>query len=130
MKQNQAGFTFIEILVAMTLLGIVLLGVARLNVVLARQFHALTGVAARDGIAAQQINQFAVLNFDSLPGKAGTTVVTTPPMPYTRVVTVANAGPKLRVITIIITPTNTMLRPDTLTIERSKPGGNPFNKKP
>lgn len=127
-KRAQAGFSLVEVLVAITLLSIALLGVARLTFVMARRFYALSGGAARDAVVAQQINQFTALPFDSLKGKAGTVTVNKPPLPYTRVVTVDSLSPKLRRVTVVITPLNTMFRPDTMVLQRTKPAGNPFNK--
>src|SRR5438309_794986 len=53
-----------------------------------------------------------------------------PPLPYTRKITVDSLSPKLRRVTIIVTPLNTVFKPDTLVLQRTKPGNNPFNKKP
>jgi prepilin-type N-terminal cleavage/methylation domain-containing protein len=130
MKQSQAGFTLLEIVVAMALLGFVLVGVAQLNFALARRFYSLSGGAARDGILAQQVNQFAAMPFDSLKAKAGTITVNKPPLPYNRKVTVDSLSPKLRRVTIIVTPLNAVFKADTLVLQRTKPGNNPFNKKP
>ena len=128
MKRAQGGFSLVEVLVAITLLSVVLLGVSRLTFVMARRFYSLSGGAARGGIVAQQMNQFTAMAFDSLKSRAGTITVNKPPLPYTRVVTVDSLSPKLRRVTIVITPLNTVFRPDTLIILRTKPAGNPFNK--
>lgn len=128
MKQSQAGFTLVEIVVAMTLLALVLLGVARLNFALARRFYGLSGGAVRDGILAQQLNQFAAMPFDSLKAKAGTITVNKPPLPYTRKITVDSLSPKLRRVTIVVTPLDPAVKADTMIIQRTKPGNNPFNK--
>ena len=126
MKRNQAGFSLIEIVVAITLLAFFLIGIAKVNFVLARRFYTLSGGSARTGVIAQQLNQFAAMPFDTLVAKVGTITVTTPPMPYTRKITVDSLSPKLRRVTIIVTPTNTMLKPDTEVLQRFKPGKNPF----
>jgi prepilin-type N-terminal cleavage/methylation domain-containing protein len=126
--RNQAGFTLLEIMVAMTLLALALMGVARLNLDLARRFYALSGGAARDAVVTQQVNQFAAMPYDSLKGKAGTITVNKPPLPYTRKITVDSLSPKLRRVTIVVTPLNTVFKPDTVIIERTKPGNNPFKK--
>ena len=130
MKRTDAGFSLIEITVAMTLLGLVLMGVARLNFTIARRFYALSGGGARDAVLAEQVNEFAALPFDSLAAQAGTITVNKPPLPYTRKITVDSLSPKLRRVTIIVTPLNPVFQPDTLVLQRTKPGNNPFNKKP
>jgi len=106
----------------------VLLGVARLNFDLARRFYGLSAGAARDGVLAQQLNQFAAMPFDSLKAKAGTITVNKPPLPYTRKITVDSLSPKLRRVTIVVTPLNPVFKADTLVLQRTKPGNNPFNK--
>src|SRR2546426_2459716 len=126
MKQSEAGFSLVELLVAITLLSLVLVSVAQLNVALARRFYALSGGAARSAVVAQQVNQFTAMPFDSLKSKAGTITVNKPPLPYTRKVTVDSLSPKLRRVTIVITPLNSVFAPDTLVLQRSKPGNNPF----
>jgi len=108
------------------LLGFFLIGLAKVNFVLARRFYTLSGGADRDAVVAQQMNQFAALPFDSLAGQAGTTTVNKPPMPYTRTVKVDSLSPKLERVTIIITPANPLFQPDTTVLERSKPSKNPF----
>lgn len=128
--RDQAGFSLIEIMVAMTLLGVVLIGVGRLNFVLAQRFYTLSEGGARDAVLTQQVNEFAALPFDSLKAKAGTITVTKPPLPYTRKITVDSLSPKLRRVTIVVTPLDPAFRPDTLVLQRTKPGNNPFNKKP
>jgi prepilin-type N-terminal cleavage/methylation domain-containing protein len=127
-KQPSAGFTLLEVVVALTLLAFVLVGLAQLNFVLARRFYALSGAPARGGVIAQQVNQFEAMAFDSLPGKAGTVTVNKPPLPYTRTVIVTNSSAKLRIVTIIVTPLNPIFKPDTLVVEREKPAKNPLNQ--
>ena len=126
MKQSEAGFSLVELLVAITLLSLVLVSVAQLNVALARRFYALSGGAARSAVVAQQVNQFTAMPFDSLKSKAGTITVNKPPLPYTRKVTVDSLSPKLRRVTIVITPLDSVFAPDTRVLQRSKPGNNPF----
>jgi len=46
-KRAQGGFSLVEVLVAITLLSVVLLGVSRLTFVMARRFYSLSGGAAR-----------------------------------------------------------------------------------
>jgi prepilin-type N-terminal cleavage/methylation domain-containing protein len=127
MKQNQSGFSLIEILVAMMLLSFFLVGLAKVNFTIGRRFYTLSAGGARDGIVSQTLSQFTAMAFDSLKGKAGTTTVNKPPLPYTRQITVDSLSPKMRRVTIVITPINTAFRPDTLVLQRSKPGNNPFN---
>src|SRR6266516_3606376 len=125
-SRSEAGVTLIELLVSMALLSLVL--VAQLNFALARRFYAVSGGAARDAVVAQQVNLFTAMPFDSLKSRAGTITVTKPPLPYTRRVMVDSLSPRLRRVTVVVTPLNTLFRPDTVVLQRTKPGNNPFNK--
>jgi len=127
-SRPEAGVTLIELLIAMALLSFVLVSVAQLNFALARRFYAVSGGAARDAVVAQQVNQFTAMPFDSLKSRAGTITVTKPPLPYTRKVMVDSLSPRLRRVTVVVTPLNTVFRPDTVVLQRTKPGNNPFNK--
>jgi Tfp pilus assembly protein PilV len=127
MKQTQGGFSLIEIVTAMMLLTFFLTGLAKVNYTLARRFYALSAGGTRAGALSQYLNQFAAMPFDSLAAKVGTTTVTGPRMPYTRKIMVDSLSAKLRRVTIIITPNNTVFKPDTLVLQRGKPGKNPFN---
>ena len=128
MSRSEAGVTLIELVVAMALLSLVLVSVAQLNFALARRFYAVSGGAARDAVVAQQVNLFTAMPFDSLKSRAGTITVTKPPLPYTRRVMVDSLSPRLRRVTVVVTPLNTLFRPDTVVLQRTKPGNNPFNK--
>jgi prepilin-type N-terminal cleavage/methylation domain-containing protein len=126
MKRTEAGFSLVELLIAVTLLALLLVGVARLNFVLAQRFYKLSQSPARDGIIAQNLNQFAATPFDSLAAKAGTMTFNRPPLPYTRTVLVDSLSPTWRRVRIIITPISTAFKADTETLMRSKPAPNPF----
>lgn len=126
MTGNARGFSLIEIMVAITLLALCLVGVAQVTFVMARRAYTISGGQARDGILAQQVSQFAALPFDSLEGKAGSITVNKPPMPYTRTVTVDSLSPTLVRVTIVVTPTSSLFKPDTLVLQRSKALRNAF----
>ena len=126
MKQREAGFSLIEILVSMTLLGLCLVGVAQVTFVMARRAYANSGGQARGAILSQQVNQFAALPFASLMSKAGTDTVYNPSMPYRRSVTVDSLSSTLVRVTIIVTPLNSVFKPDTLVLQRSTARKNPF----
>jgi prepilin-type N-terminal cleavage/methylation domain-containing protein len=126
MKRAEAGFSLVELLLAVTLLALLLVGVARLNFVLAQRFYKLSQSPARNGVIAQVVNQFAATPFDSLASKAGTVTVNRPPLPYTRTVIVDSLSPTWRRVRIIVTPLTTAFKVDTVTLQRTKPATNPF----
>lgn len=125
---SRAGFSLVELMVAIVLLGVILVGVAQMSFVMARRSYGMSGVRTRNAVIAQQVEQFTALPFDSLKGRAGTIVVNKPPLPYQRTVMVDSLSPKWRRVTVVVKPLNPAVRPDTAVIERAKTTGNPFNK--
>ncbi len=126
MKRTEAGFSLVELLLAVTLLALLLVGVARLNFVLAQRFYKLSQTPARAGIIAQLVNQFTATPFDSLKSKVGTVTVNKPPLPYSRTVIVDSLSPNWQRVRIIVTPLNSVFKADTVTLQRTKPPTNPF----
>jgi prepilin-type N-terminal cleavage/methylation domain-containing protein len=128
-KKAPAGFTLIEIMVAMTILVIALGGFAALTFQYIRRVETASGSAGRTAVVNQQLNRFSAITFDSLAARAGCTTFSSADLPHTRCVTVVNVGnARHKRVTIIITPTNTRIKPDTILIDRTKPAtSNPFN---
>ena len=122
------GFSLVEMLVAITILGIFLLGLAKANYVIARRFYAMSGGGARDAEIASQVDEFAALPFDSVASRAGTTTFSALPWAFTRKVTVVATAANIDSVMIIFTPTNTAFKGDTEVLVRSKPTSNPLKK--
>lgn len=134
-QHPRAGGILIEIMVAMSMFALLLVGVAKLNLALARGVYPVSGGAAQSGIVTEQINQFVAMNFDSLAAYSGTsdTVIATglstsaAAITYIRKVTVTTVSASQLNVTIVITPTNSVFTPDTVKFERTKVAANPFN---
>ncbi|HKV70134.1 MAG TPA: prepilin-type N-terminal cleavage/methylation domain-containing protein [Gemmatimonadales bacterium] len=126
MRYDRKGFTLVEIIVAMAILAIFLVGLAKANYVILHRLNVMSGGAARDAVLMQLENQFTAMPFDSLKKKAGTISVTSPPFSYTRTITVDTTVTNRRKVTITITPTNTMFKSGTITLTRSKPAASPI----
>jgi prepilin-type N-terminal cleavage/methylation domain-containing protein len=127
MSRARRGVSLVETLVSISLLGILLGGIARADFLISRRSYALSGGGGRDGAMLQLVNRFAALPFDSLSAKAGTTTVSTAPVPYTQKISVASPSAQRMLVTIIVTPTNTLFSADTVVLQRTLPGENPFN---
>lgn len=118
-----AGFTLIEIMVSITILAVGILALGTLMARGARSAGAASSVSYQTTILGAEAARYDAIPFTLLA--AGTTCVTVAgePLPHTRCATITNVNPKLRLVTLVITSTNSRLvRPDTLVFERSISG--------
>jgi len=82
----------------------------------------------RNGIVAQQVGRLTALPFDSLASRAGCVSVARPPLPHTRCVTLTVLSARQTRVRLVITPVSTMIRPDTVLLERTRAvTANPFS---
>ena len=75
--------------------------------------------AARSAAITEYMNRLMSVPFDSLAGRAGTFTTSTGSFPNTRTITVTGSG-STRTVTLIVTPTQSYIKPDTVTLTRVK----------
>lgn len=124
----RAGFSLVEVVVALTLFAVLMSTLAVATIPVVR--GATRGVASAQRAAAlmRKLNQLEVLSFDSLPGRAGCASVGAPTYPRTECVRVVNVSSQLRRVTILVTPSDTLFRPDSVSFHRAKAvSANPLN---
>lgn len=126
MKKNQMrhskrreGFVLIEVIVAMFILGLVLSSLAALMYSVSRGSFKSIGGAYRNGVLLQEVNRLEALPYDSLPVGTTTVTVTALPYPHTRVVTITNPSTNVKTVTLVITPSITLYKPDTAVLTRT-----------
>lgn len=127
-KQGRPGFILMEVIVAITLLALILTPLAAMVFKITARSHYIVGSAYRNGVLMEQVNLLESLPYDSLPAGTTTTTVTTKPYPYTRRLIVAQYYQKYQLraksVTLIITPTNPLYKPDTTKFMRSSAATN------
>jgi prepilin-type N-terminal cleavage/methylation domain-containing protein len=115
------GITLIEVIIALTVFAVVTTSVASMTTHVARGSR-FTGIATvRAGALAAQVNRLEVLPYDTLPSKAGCTTVSTGLLPRSECITVEDVVVGRRRVTLVLRPSNTALRADTVIFERTKP---------
>ena len=121
-SSRQKGAAVIEIMVAMVILAVGLLGAAGMTVTAARRATGLSTQSSRDGVVLQELNKLAALPYDSLSGRAGCTNATTGTLAYARCITVTDIadGAGYKRVRLIVTPSTAWARPDTVYLNRSK----------
>ncbi|HJR15796.1 MAG TPA: prepilin-type N-terminal cleavage/methylation domain-containing protein [Gemmatimonadales bacterium] len=121
--KQSAGFTLIEIMMSITILAIGILALGTLMTRAARSAGAASALTYQTTVLAAEAARLDAVPFASLA--AGTTcdTVTTPPLARIRCATVTDINPKLRQVSVVVTPTdNPLLQPDSIVFERSISG--------
>src|SRR3954467_14482485 len=117
------GFILMEVVVAITLLALILTPLAAMVFKITQRSHTIIGNAYRNGVLMEQINLLESLPYDSIAVGTTTTTVTTKPYPRTVKITVAQYYVKWQMkgksVTLVITPTNTLYKPDTTKFVRT-----------
>jgi hypothetical protein len=120
-----AGFVLAELIVSILLVAI---GVMAIGTLMLRASRASSGSAATiylASAAAAEAGRIAALPFDVVAGLGSSCVtVSTSPQSYQRCTTVTTVSSTVVSVRIVVTPTgNTLPRPDTVVVVRSKTGG-------
>ncbi len=120
-RRTRAGFGVIEVIVALLLFAMAMMGMAGM---LVQAAQAATEMETRTGRAATQtkaLNRLATLPYASLPAEVGCETVTTRPFPHVSCVAVTDVpgGTGSRLVRLIIRPTDGRLRADTAWLTRS-----------
>ncbi len=129
---RRGGFTLVEVLVSMMILGIGTVALGALLLRSARQATAASALVYQNAALSSEVGRLGALPFASLG--AGTTCVdiTTGPFLHTRCAVITPVSAKIFRVTVTVTPTGaTTLTPQSSSFERSiagtTNGTNPLN---
>ena len=122
-KRRNRGFILLEVMVALTMLALVLTPLAAMVYKITTRSHRIVGNSYRNAVLMDEVNYLESLPYDSLKAGTTTTTVNAWPYPHTRTVVVVEAWQryqlKLKTVRLVITPTNLLYRPDTVSFIRS-----------
>ena len=119
--ESRKGFVLVEVIVAMVLLAIAVSSLAVLMLSISKTSMGNTGGAYRNGVLMNEVNRLEGIPYDSIHVGTTSIVVSTAPYPHTRVITVAEpVANVIKTIKVVITPTNTKYKPDTVNFNRTK----------
>lgn len=118
---NRKGIALVEVIVAMVLLAIAVSSLAGLVYSVSQSGLKNTGNAYRNGMLMLEVNRLEGIPYDSIAVGTSTYQVSSGNYAHTRVITVAEpiAG-RVKTIRIVLTPTNTRFKPDTVSFTRTK----------
>ena len=119
--EARKGFVLVEIIVAMVLLAVAVSSLAALMYSVSQNGMKATGNAYRNGVLMQEVNRLEGIPYDSVHVGSTTISATTAPYKHTRVITVTEPVPNvIKSITVVITPTDVKLKPDTVMFTRTR----------
>jgi Tfp pilus assembly protein PilV len=115
------GIALVEVIVAMVLLAVAVSSLAALVMSVSRSGVKTSGDAYRNGVLMQEVNRLEGIPYDSIPTGTSTYTVSSGNYAHTRVITVAEPVlQKVKTVRIVITPSNTRFKPDTVNFTRTK----------
>ena len=117
---RRKGFVIVEVIVAMVLLAVAVTSLAALLTSISRSGMVATGNAYRNGVLMNEVNRLEGLPFDSVRVGSSSVVVSALPYPHTRAIRVDSTATNIKVISVIITPSNGRYKSDTLSFFRTK----------
>lgn len=120
-RRPEAGFSLIEVVVSLTLLSVALLGLAGLTAAAAKRATGVSTAGVVTQVLTQQVNRLSALPYDSLALGTSCKTITANGFSYNRCVRVDSLQPKLKQITLAITPANAAFKPVTEVFQRSRP---------
>lgn len=128
---NRAGFSLIENVVTITLMAVVVVGMAPMLVSTARQATLTQANQYRSAAMSALASRYGAMAFGTLPvGTACSSYAgSTEPLPRTECVTITDSAGVLRLVTIVVTPTDsTRVRSDAMVMRRVRTlVSNPLN---
>jgi prepilin-type N-terminal cleavage/methylation domain-containing protein len=122
MTRRRQGFSLIEVMVALTMLAIVMMSLAKIGVSIATRGRTNDLVAKRNAVLQSEANKLGDLPFDSLSKFDATTKsFTRSGFNYSRRLTLTAASSSRYTVKIVVIPTNTSARKDSVMFDRSRP---------
>jgi type II secretory pathway component PulJ len=123
--RTRRGAGLVEIMLAMIIFALIATSYAAVTLRYATRMKTISAGAARSAALTEYVNRLMAVPFDSLAARAGTFTTSTGAFPNTRRVTVTGSG-TTRTVTLILTPTNTIIKPDTVILTRVKSAASPL----
>jgi len=126
-RARRAGISVIEIMISMTVLGIVMMSLGKLSVMVSQRGRTNELVANRTFVLQQQANKFSSMAYDSVRTFPTTArAMSAGAFNYTRRLTISQpvAGVARYQVKIIVVPTNDTTKKDSIIVDRTQPPGN------
>ena len=120
------GAGLIEVLIAISIFALIATSHAAVTLRYATRVKDVKTGATRSAALQEYLVRLAAVPFDSLPARAGCVTTTTGSLPNTRCITVTTVTTSKVDVRLILTPTGTGFKPDTIVMTRTKASNNPL----
>jgi prepilin-type N-terminal cleavage/methylation domain-containing protein len=125
MTKSPKGFSLIEVMVAMTMLAIVLMSLAKMSLMVSLRGRDNDLFAKRTAVLQLEANKLGAIPYATLASwSTTTTTLNLGGFTYTRRMAIANTGTNRYSIKVIIVPTSDTTKKDSVTLDRTKPATN------
>lgn len=122
MTTRRQGFSLIEVMVAMTILSIVMMSLAKIGVSIAVKGRLNDIVAKRNAALQQEANKLGTVPFADLATWSTTTkTVVLDGFSYTRRLTISAPTSTRYSIKVVVTPTANTAKKDSIMFDRTRP---------
>lgn len=119
---KRRGFSLVEIIIAMAMLTIVMIMLASMSLSVGRRAAQNDLNTKRNLVLSQQANRISVMPFAEVAVlTSGTTQLLVGNFSFNRRLTVTPTGANRYTIRVLIAPITTEFRPDSVTIDRTRP---------
>lgn len=119
---RERGVSLIEVMIALAILSVVVLSLMGIMWQMGRHNRIAGGVGARSAAVESAASLALAVRWDSLTALVGCSADSSTGFWYTRCFEVQNLGPSLRQVRVIVSPAvATLLKPETVTVQRSRP---------
>jgi Tfp pilus assembly protein PilV len=111
----------VEVIVAMVLLAVAVTSLAAMMYSVSQSGQKATGNAYRNGVLMQEVNRLEGIPYDSVTVGTTSASVSTGVYAHTRTVTISEpVANVVKSVKIVITPLNSLYKPDTVSFTRTK----------
>jgi prepilin-type N-terminal cleavage/methylation domain-containing protein len=123
----RAGFSLVELIVAIALFGVSMSAIAALTFAVTRQATATEGTVERTAALEARVNDLFSIAWADIDARVGCTTITAQPFPRTECIAVSNVSASRKRVSLTVTPADASIDPTLLSVERTKPPAtNPF----
>jgi prepilin-type N-terminal cleavage/methylation domain-containing protein len=126
LARKRRGAGLIEVLIAISIFALIATSHAAVTLRYATRVKDVKTGASRSAALQEYLVRLVSVPFDSLPNRAGCVTSTTGELPNTRCITVTTVTATNVTIRLILTPTSSAFKPDTIFMTRTKASANPL----